>query len=296
MTFRALLALVFTTLVAACATPSTRLPTTNQYGESVASDQIQRSTFPTGRLVPHHAALAQIDSIESKLNPAANRVCRYLAEDECNWDIHYTDDPIINAYASGESRIIINRGIVQATRNESELAFVIAHEMAHHIADHLSESAQNALVGGLIMGALSIYATNGSYDPVASQRLVNDATSLGMTIGARSYSKQQELEADYLAAYITTLAGYDLSTAGQILVTLAKADNIGVSRFKNFIGTHPSGPKRVAAWRLVEREIASSSTRLPVKNAPLSFKRQRCSLHQLCLHYETYSKRPKLYG
>lgn len=262
---RAIATLGLCLLLFACATPSTQVPTTNVAAEQAAIRLIASGGLPPARNLSDYGSVQLINKISSRLNPSANRICRYLAEHGCSWNVRYSNDPGINAFADGQSRIVIQKGIVQATRNDEELAFVVAHEMSHHIANHISETAQNAMVGGILMGILGAYAGKDYYDPAASQQLIQESASLGMAIGARSYSKQQELEADYLAAYIVSLAGYDLNKAGQVLVTLGRANAAGVYSYKSFLGTHPSGPQRVAAWRAVQREIAFSTRKLPVK-------------------------------
>jgi predicted Zn-dependent protease len=46
-------------------------------------------------------------------------------------------DPVINAFAMPGGFIMINSGLVLATRNENELAGVLAHETAHVTQRHL---------------------------------------------------------------------------------------------------------------------------------------------------------------
>lgn len=178
--------------------------------------------------------------------------------------LNYSEDTSINAYATGEGRIVVFKGVVDYAPSDEELSLVIAHEMSHHIANHISESRGHAVFGALIFGAIAAYATRGTYyNSNSAQQLVSDSAELGGHIGARSYSKQQEREADYLAAYILNGAGLDLEKAGNILITLAKSDKLGTKRLQGFLGTHPSGPERVANWRLVTSEIRSQSNFLP---------------------------------
>ena len=75
------------------------------------------------------------------------------------------------------------------------------------------------------------------------------------------YSKADEREADYLSAYITARAGYDLAQAAGIWAKLAGSG--GSRATAGLLDTHPAGPERLAAWELAEREIAASPELLP---------------------------------
>ena len=47
------------------------------------------------------------------------------------------DDTQINAYATGEGKIVITTGMLDHVENESELASVIGHELAHFTLGHV---------------------------------------------------------------------------------------------------------------------------------------------------------------
>jgi len=143
---------------------------------------------------------------------------------------------------------------VQYARNDAEIAMVIAHEMSHHIANHIRESqnsqAAGALIGGLAM-AILLGATD-TYYP--------DGVQVGVMVGAMAgvltYSRKQEMEADYIAAYIISKSGFDLEDGRGILVKLGR---ISGGTTSTVLDTHPAGPERVAAWDLAAEEIRSGS-------------------------------------
>jgi Zn-dependent protease with chaperone function len=55
--------------------------------------------------------------------------------------------PRVNAYCTGEGTIIINLGLLRRIENESQLAFVISHELAHQELDHAYKGLQIKLEG-----------------------------------------------------------------------------------------------------------------------------------------------------
>ena len=59
-------------------------------------------------------------------------------------------DPVLNAFALLGGFIAVHSGLVLAAQSESELAFVVAHEIGHvaqrHIARRLGKQRQDALL------------------------------------------------------------------------------------------------------------------------------------------------------
>ena len=89
---------------------------------------------------------------------------------------------------------------------------------------------------------------------------VRAGANLGGVIGGISFSKEQEREADYLAALILYRAGIDLDKARGFLVKMARASG---KQDTGMLDTHPAGPERIASWDRAVAEIRASSGRLP---------------------------------
>lgn len=81
-----------------------------------------------------------------------------------------------------------------------------------------------------------------------------------------SYSKDQEREADLLAAYLLEHAGYNLEKAQGLMYTQAKlnGDNIRVEGKAALLKTHPPTPERYIAWEKAKEKIQNSASKLPV--------------------------------
>jgi predicted Zn-dependent protease len=94
---------------------------------------------------------------------------------------------------------------------------------------------------------------------------VRIGANIGATVGGLSYSKEQEREADLLAAYVLARAGIDLRRAGRMFEVLAKLDGYALSSFKD---THPMGAERIVAWRKAVAEVDASSDKLPTMAEP----------------------------
>ena len=98
----------------------------------------------------------------------------------------------------------------------------------------------------------------------ADQDGADAVAGMGMTYGGRigllTFSKEQEREADLLAAYVLARAGFDLQRAGRTFEVLAKLDGYALSSWSN---THPAGAERIVAWRKAVAEVDASSDKLP---------------------------------
>ena len=79
-------------------------------------------------------------------------------------------------------------------------------------------------------------------------------------VGRISYSKEQEREADYIAALILYRSGIDPEKARGFLVTMARASG---RKETGMLDSHPAGPERVAGWDQAVAEIRATNGRLP---------------------------------
>ena len=172
------------------------------------------------------------------LEPVAERECRARTKNvNCDFNIVVDDRPDqpTNAYQTldrqGRPIIAFTLALIADARNEDELAFVMGHEAAHHIAGHIARQQQNAVAGAVIFAGL---ATLSGGDANA----VRSAQELGAQVGARSYSKDFELEADALGTVITKNAGYDPLRGAAFFTRIPDPGD-------KFLGTHPPNASRI---------------------------------------------------
>jgi len=251
---RAAFACCLVAMLYGCATPKHQLPEIQDNRVYAAAAEIASAPEPTARDVSDAEAVARISALYNRLKPAAIAVCRYVGEHHCQWELTYSPEEEINAYAADEATVVIYKGIVQYARSDAEIAMVIAHEMAHHIANHIRES-QNSQVVGAIIGGVAMTLLLGDAAAYSGQ-IISDGMQIGAAAGALTFSRKQEMEADYLSAYIIARAGFDLDAGRGILVKLGR---LGERTTSTVLDTHPAGPERLAAWDLATAEIRSGS-------------------------------------
>ncbi len=198
-----------------------------------------------------------------RIRPAATQVCHEMRVGVCTWQFRVSSDRSLNASAGANGLIVVNRGIVEYAANQDEVAMVIAHEIGHQAADHVATGQRNqqvgALVGAVLLGALGAAASYKSGVNVTDSAMQTGA-NVGARIGRISYSKEQEREADYLAALILYRSGIDPANARGFLVTLARATG---RKETGMLDSHPAGPERVAGWDKAVAEICANNGRLP---------------------------------
>lgn len=177
--------------------------------------------------------------VTRRVEPVAERECRARTSGvNCDFKVVIDDRPNQppNAYQTldrnGRPIIAFNLGLIAQARNADELAFVMGHEAAHHIRGHIDRQQQNALAGAVIFAGI---ATLTGADPNAAQEL-------GAQVGARTYSKDFELEADELGTILTIKSGYDPILGSQFFARIPDPGD-------RFLGTHPPNAQRVETVR-----------------------------------------------
>ena len=176
-------------------------------------------------------------AVADTVEPVAERECRRRTRGvDCDFHISVSRDLNAppNAFQTernGRPYIIFTASLIRRAWNREELAFVIGHEAAHHIEGHIDRQRRDAVTGAVLAGVL---AGIGGADEAG----IADAQRLGAVIGARSYSKEAELEADALGAIIAYRAGYDPRIGARFFNRIPDPGDV-------FLGTHPPNADRI---------------------------------------------------
>lgn len=192
-------------------------------------------------------AVNNFEFVVRRVEPVAEQICRARTSGvNCDFRIVVDDRPGqgVNAFQtldrSGRPIIGFTVPLIAEARNRDELAFVMAHEAAHHIEGHIAQQRQNAALGGMLIGTLA--GALGATDASA----IESAQRIGATVGARTYSKNFELEADALGTQIAAAAGFDPLNGAQFFFRIPDPGD-------KFLGTHPPNADRL---RTVQRVAA----------------------------------------
>ena len=270
MTGRILLALTGMCLISACSGAVHRLPTIDGNSLALAQAEVKGQGEPSRHDVPGGEVRASLNAAHHRIIMTAQTLCNEMRVGTCSWRFRVSPDHSMNAGALPNGLVMVNRGVVEYAANEEEICVVIAHELGHQMANHVEAGIQNqaigAMIGAVALGAAAAVVTSKSNDwerAAVMRDSINLGAQVGGTIGRLSFSKEQEREADYLAALILYRAGVDLDKARGLMVTLARMD--GDAR-TGLLDSHPVGADRLAGWDRAVAEIRASGGRLPPRN------------------------------
>lgn len=165
-----------------------------------------------------------------------------------NWTFKVIDSSEINAFALPGGFIYVNRGAIEAARDEAQIAGVLAHEEGHVVMRHGTHQASEMV---LAQAPLSILAgLLGESSGLASQ-----LAQLGLSFGVNSIllrnSRSAESQADEVGTYILYRAGYDPYGMAQFFAILQKKSP---RQTVQFFSDHPNPGNRI---RNVDEEIPS---------------------------------------
>src|SRR5271168_2242560 len=156
-------------------------------------------------------------------------------------------DPVVNAFAVPGGFVAINSGLILATRNENELAGVLAHETAHvtqrHIVRQLiDQSHAGLLTTAAMLAAILLGATAGRGNPDAIEAGILGAQGAAIQHQI-NYTRASEFEADRIGIATMASAGYD---------------PLGMASFFDYMSHEGPEPSRVNAIQfLIDHPIFS---------------------------------------
>ena len=148
----------------------------------------------------------------------------------------------VNAFALPGGYLFIERGLLEAAEDESEVAGVIAHEIAHDTARHSNKLMKRATIAGIFYQAAQIAAmvlTGGVAGIGMYYALQYGFYGLGLVLDLKllGVSRDYELEADQLGVQYAWNSGYDPTGFTRFFDKMATKEGYvnGVSWFR----THP---------------------------------------------------------
>lgn len=166
----------------------------------------------------------------------------------CDYPFHALRSDELNAWTDG-SAVFMTTAMLRFVASDDALAFILGHELAHITLGHVDRQLANTLVGALV-GA------------IVSELIGADVTEGAANYGSQAFSQEFESEADYVGAYYSSRAGYDLVSAAEVWWKIAmeypEAINLEGS-------THPS----TAIRHLAIKKTAEEINRKRAENLPL---------------------------
>lgn len=181
--------------------------------------------------------------------------------------IKVIDSDEVNAFALPGGFFYVNKGLILAADNESELAGVMAHEIAHVAARHAMENAgKGQFIGyGLLAGIIFTGGIGGA--------ILQNTAGITQALAFFKFSRGSEEEADRLGVQYLYAAGYDPQGMAAMFEKLASQNRKKRSVLSQLFSTHPQSLERrdaslslIARFPEKEEYVISTSEFQRVKN------------------------------
>ena len=212
-----------------------------------AAEEVEREI----RLYDDPEVAVYVDSLGQAL-------ARHSRRPDLEYHIKVVDTDEVNAFALPGGWLYVNRGLMAAAENESELAGVMGHEIGHVVGRHgarqISKQFGLAVLVELVAG--------GEGDPSLARDIAGQFAQVGAGLTLLKYGRDAEREADRFAVEETYGAGIDpngTATFFEKLMAMHESEPEGVDRW---FSTHPATAERIAR---VRAEIAKLPPRAGLK-------------------------------
>jgi predicted Zn-dependent protease len=251
----AMIAVVFTSGAGA---DDIRLPDMGSPADAIltksAESQIGRAIM---RDIRRSGSVVEDPQITEYINEIGHRIAAQTNDGNHNFTFFVVDDPHVNAFALPGGYIGVHTGLIEASRNEDELAGVLAHEIAHVTQRHIARavhanSRQSILTTALMLGAMILGAAGGSGDVLQGAMAVAQGTAAQQQI---NFTRQNEYEADRIGIGALADAGFDPHGMASFFEVMARLQpGTPDTRIPEFLRTHPVTTARIAEARNRARE------------------------------------------
>lgn len=241
--------------------------------EAQIGRQIMRDIRMSGLVVED----AQVNEY---INAIGHKIAAQTNEAEQQFTFFVVEDRRINAFALPGGYIGVHTGLIDATRNEDELAGVLAHEIAHVTQRHIARaihaaSRQSILSTALMLGALVLGAASGDSDVVQAGTAVAQGTAAQQQI---NFTRGHEYEADRIGIGALAASGFDPHGMASFFEVMSRQDVTSPDmRVPDFLRTHPVTTDRIAEARNRARDYPAG---MPTNSVNYGIARVRLQVDQ----------------
>ena len=196
--------------------------------------------------------LVEDPQITEYINEIGHRIAAHAnADGNHEFSFFVVDNPVINAFALPGGFVGVHTGLLEATRNEDELAGVLAHEVAHvtqrHIARRIhANQRQSILTTAIMLGAILAGAAGAGGDAMQGAIAVAQGTAAQQQI---NFTRANEYEADRVGISALAAAGFDPQGMGSFFEVISRGTQPHEYRVPEFLRTHPVSSARIAEAR-----------------------------------------------
>jgi predicted Zn-dependent protease len=183
------------------------------------------------------------------INNLGFRLVANSAKPKDHFAFFIAKDPVINAFSAPGGYIGINSGLIIITRNEDELAAVMAHEIGHITQNHLQRAYESAKKDTPLMAlvALGAIAAGGAAGGQAAAAALLGGQGLLMQKEI-NFTRKDEAEADRTGIMTLSKSGFDpnaMASFFQRMEDVMSADAGGIN-VPSLLLDHPVTSQRIS--------------------------------------------------
>lgn len=155
--------------------------------------------------------------------PGFARILRANPQLPADTRLVLTRNPEPNARAVGRSTVLLNLGLLPRLENESQLAYVLCHELAHGASHHLETGLHDRLtvIHSKEFRREFRRIVNSEYNNISSQL---KALALGFSLSSSCHRRRFERQADSLSYVLLACTTYEAPQAYRTLPLLDVID------------------------------------------------------------------------
>jgi Zn-dependent protease with chaperone function len=152
------------------------------------------------------------------------------------WEVHTIKSDTLNAYCTGQGKIMFYTGIVdKLALSDDEIAAIMGHEMAHALREHIREQMSQAYAQNFAISVGASVLGLGQIGAEAASQVAKVALNL-------PFSRAHESEADTMGLELMARAGYDPEASVTLWQKMSAASKGAPAEF---FSTHPSSEHRI---------------------------------------------------
>jgi predicted Zn-dependent protease len=226
-------------------------------------DEIALGTKNYGALVDESGGPYRNSSVQRAVQRIADPMIRSSRRSNLPWEVTVLDDPSINAWAMPGGKLGINRGLLRYSRNEDELAAVLAHEIGHIENAHAAQTIRSqAFLDG--MGTIGQDLVKSNTRGVGGALTDSAITALRAPVAkliTTGYSRDHEYEADANILAVFNRVGYEPKRSSGMFKTLLQVIPDSNTATNSLFSTHPGTRDRIAKLDQAASTLPAAPTR-----------------------------------
>ncbi|PKL79779.1 MAG: hypothetical protein CVV25_06605 [Ignavibacteriae bacterium HGW-Ignavibacteriae-4] len=191
----------------------------------------------------------QADSDTTQLLRSLGELKHLVSDKDVEYELYYSDNREINAYALPGNIIVLNRGIILECDTPEELIGVIAHELGHLKMNHHSDQLITTLSIELLL--------------VGSGSTASEVTKI---LTQNAFSREMETEADDYAIKKMKELGISPNYLAKLFKKMYKRSDM----IPEFLNSHPGMNERISKFSKFpyeESKLTYTFDWLQVKNS-----------------------------